>query len=204
MFHPETTAMRNHTYSVSGLQATAFIILAAFLLGPGTSLAGGADQKVFPTPNAAMAALIAAVKAGARNKILAILGPELEAFDATRDKAQDAIDRLIFLEGSRILKLEKQGNDPNTVIAYLGKDEWPFPAPLVKTSTGWKFDGKAALEEIRDRQIGRNEFGGDSHLPGLRRRPNGVFLVRSEGRRLPAIRAKNQQHPRKIRRALLE
>ncbi|HYI97731.1 MAG TPA: DUF2950 family protein [Bryobacteraceae bacterium] len=106
-----------------------------------------------------MAALIAAVRAGATNKVLTILGPELEAFNATRDKAQDAIDRQLFLDGSRILKLEKQGDDRNTVIAYLGKSEWPFPAPLIKTSTGWKFDGKAAVEEIRDRQIGRNEFG---------------------------------------------
>ena len=40
----------------------------------------------------------------------------------------------------------------------MGKVEWPFPAPLVKSSAGWKFDGKAGVEEIRDRQIGRNEL----------------------------------------------
>ena len=63
-----------------------------------------------------------------------------------------------FWTASRILKLEKQADDPNTVIAYLGNVEWPFPAPLVKTSAGWKFDGKVGVEEIRDRQIGRNEL----------------------------------------------
>lgn len=150
--------MRNHTHPVSGFQAIAIVTLAAFLLAPGASLARAAVQKTFPTPNAAMAALIAAVKARAMDQVMAILGPELEGFTATRDKAQNDIDREFFLNGSRILKLEKKGDDPNTVIAYLGENEWPFPAPLVKTSTGWKFDGTAGLEEIKDREIGRNEL----------------------------------------------
>ncbi len=132
-------------------KASTLFLLAALL-------SRAADQPVFPTPNAAMAALISAVRAGATSKVFTILGPELEALDATRDKKQESIDKQIFLDGSRVLKFEKQGGDPNTVIAYLGKVEWPFPAPLVKTSAGWKFDGKAGVEEIRDRQIGRNEL----------------------------------------------
>jgi hypothetical protein len=132
--------------------------LAAFLLAPGAIPAGAAEQKTFPTPNAAMTALIAAVKARATDQVLTILGPELEGFYATRDKTQDEFDRQAFLDGSKIVKLEKENNDPNTVTAYLGASEWPFPAPLVKTPTGWKFDGKTALQEIKDRHIGRNEL----------------------------------------------
>ena len=132
-------------------RTSTLFLLAAFLLS-------AADQPAFPTPNAAMAALISAVRAGATSKVFTILGPELEALHAKRDKTQESIDRQIFLDGSRVLKFEKQADDPNTVIAYLGKLEWPFPAPLVKTSAGWKFDGKAGVEEIRDRQIGRNEL----------------------------------------------
>jgi Protein of unknown function (DUF2950) len=132
-------------------KASFFFLSAAFLLS-------AVDQQVFPTPNAAVAALVSAVRTGATDKVLAILGPELEALNAKRDKTKDARDKQLFLEGARTLKIEKQGDDPNTVIAYLGKAEWPFPAPLVKTSAGWKFDGKAGVEEIRDRQIGRNEL----------------------------------------------
>jgi len=150
--------MRKNTQSLSGFRLLPLVVLASFLLAPGAMLSSAADQKTFPTPNAAMAALIAAVKTSASEQILAILGPELKDFNATRDKTQDEVDRQLFLDGSRDLKLEKQKDDPNTVIAYLGKIEWPFPAPLVKTSTGWKFDGKAALEEIQDREIGRNEL----------------------------------------------
>lgn len=122
------------------------------------SLAVAADQKMFPTPDAAVAALVAAVRAHSMPQVVAILGPELEAYDETRDKTQDAVDRELFLAASRTLKLEKQLDNPNTIIVYLGESEWPFPAPLVKTPAGWKFDGKAAIEEIQDRQIGRNEL----------------------------------------------
>jgi hypothetical protein len=150
--------MRKNTYPVNRFQLVAFVALTSLLLTPSARVARAAEQKTFPTPNAAMTALVAAVKAHASDQVMAILGPELEGFNATRDKSQDGIDRELFLDGSRILKLEKQADDPNTVIVYLGELEWPFPAPLVKTSAGWKFDGKAAVQEIQDRQIGRNEL----------------------------------------------
>ena len=106
-----------------------------------------------------MAALITAVENHSMDKIAAILGPELNTYNATRDKTQDEIDRDLFLDGARTLKLENRNDDPNTMVAYLGEAEWPFPAPLVKTSKGWRFDGTAAIEEIHSRQIGRNELG---------------------------------------------
>ncbi|MCX6628444.1 MAG: DUF2950 domain-containing protein [Candidatus Solibacter sp.] len=148
--------MRNHTHPVSRFQLLAVATVAGFLISG--DVARAAEQKSFPTPNAAMTALIAAVRAHTPDQVMAILGPELEAVIATRDKAQDEIDRQLFLDGARTVKLEKQGADPNTVIAYLGAIEWPFPAPLVKTPAGWKFDGKAGVEEIKDREIGRNEI----------------------------------------------
>jgi len=116
------------------------------------------EQKSFPTPNAAMTALIAAVQARSSDQVNLILGPELADFTTTRDKAENEIDRQLFLAASGNLKLEKEPDDPNRVIAYLGEVEWPFPAPLVKTAAGWKFDGQAGLQEIKDRQIGRNEL----------------------------------------------
>ena len=151
--------MRKQLNSVSRFQLVTIATLAAFLLGPAVTVTRAADQKTFPTPDAAMAALIAAVRARVTDQVMAILGPELEAFNTTRDKSQDEIERDVFLDGSRKLKLEKKDDDPNTVIAYVGILEWPFPAPLVKTPAGWKFDGKAALKEIQDRQFGRNELG---------------------------------------------
>ena len=148
--------MRNNRHPFRPSKFAAIAALVSFLLAPRVTCA--ADQKTFPTPDAAMAALIAAVKAHASDQAVTILGPELKEFLATRDNAQNASDRQAFLDGSRTLRLEKKADDPNTVIAYLGKDEWPFPAPLVKTSAGWKFDGKEGVQEIQDREIGRNEL----------------------------------------------
>jgi hypothetical protein len=159
LFDFEGAAMPDSTRPLKRVQIQAFLALGSFLIGPAATAASAADQKVFPTPKAAVAALVAAIKARATQQVLTILGPELEAFNATRDKTQDDTDRRVFLSNSQVVKLEKLGDDPNTVIAYMGATEWPFPAPLVKTSEGWKFDGKTALEEITNRQVGRNEFG---------------------------------------------
>jgi hypothetical protein len=133
--------------------------LAVFLLVPGLKLTMAAEQKTFPTPRAAITALVVAMSARASDQVFAILGPELEAFVSTRDKPQNEIDRQDFLDDSTIIRFEKKAGGSNEMIAYLGKTEWPFPAPLVKTASGWKFDGRAALQEIQDRQIGRNEVG---------------------------------------------
>jgi len=134
------------------------VAFTSLLLGPGAGIAKAAEQKSFPTPNAAVTALVAAVQTRSSDQLNTILGSELAGFTATRDKAENEIDRQIFLAASGKVKFEKEEGDPNTVVAYLGEVEWPFPAPLVKTSAGWKFDGKAGLQEIKDRQIGRNEL----------------------------------------------
>ncbi len=149
--------MPNHSHSTR-FRIAVVVAVGIVLLAPGANLAGAAEQKTFPTPNAAMAALVTAIRSHATEQVMSILGPELETFNATRDKTQDAIDREMFLDSARVLKFEKQDEDPNTVVAYMGVAEWPFPAPLVKTPAGWKFDGKAGVEEIIDRQIGRNEL----------------------------------------------
>src|SRR5206468_2959858 len=40
----------------------------------------------------------------------------------------------------------------------IGNEEWPFPVPLVKTASGWRFDTAAGKEEVLARRIGRNEL----------------------------------------------
>jgi len=44
-------------------------------------------------------------------------------------------------------------------VLYVGADNFAFPVPLAKNSSGqWYFDGVAGAEEIRARNIGRNEL----------------------------------------------
>jgi hypothetical protein len=43
-------------------------------------------------------------------------------------------------------------------VLQAGKDNWPFPIPLVKDANGWRFDTEAGEDEIINRRIGRNEL----------------------------------------------
>ena len=40
----------------------------------------------------------------------------------------------------------------------VGKEDWPFPVPLVKRGPKWFFDSKAGLQELIYRRIGANEL----------------------------------------------
>jgi hypothetical protein len=72
------------------------------------------------------------------------------------DPLRDALDRDRFLiaahKGSRTVAAT-----PNRRTVYLAGIPEPFPAPLIKTGDGWRFDGKAGSEELTARQIRRNE-----------------------------------------------
>jgi Protein of unknown function (DUF2950) len=119
-----------------------------------------ADQKTFKTPQAAAQALIAAAQKGAREEVLAILGDELRDRLTSDSPAQDHVERAALLRlAQESTKAKPDEQNPDRAIVYLGTDEWPFPIPLVRTGGLWRFDGKAGLEEIEDRTIGRNEMG---------------------------------------------
>jgi hypothetical protein len=54
-------------------------------------------------------------------------------------------------------RLEKDGDDKVALI--FGREDWPFPIPLVRDQAGWSFDTAAGEQEILARRIGRNELG---------------------------------------------
>ncbi len=119
-----------------------------------------ADQKTFKTPQAAANALIAAAQKGAREEVLSILGEELRERLSTGSAAQDHVERAALLKlAQESTKAKPDEQNADRALVYLGTDEWPFPV-LARTNRGlWRFDGKAGLEEIEDRTVGRNEMG---------------------------------------------
>src|SRR6185295_11712863 len=96
-------------------------------------------------------------KAGDQKALLAILGSEAKPLLSSGDKVADreAGERFVkaYEEGN---KLEKDG-DAKAVL-NVGKDNWPFPIPVVKEAAGWRFDTKAGKEELLNRRVGRNEL----------------------------------------------
>ena len=129
--------------------------LAACLLAATAAYAAGARN--FATPEEAVQALVAAVRANDSNGILAALGPEAKEIVRSGDAATDRQARERFVkaygEASKIAK-----PDENTALLLVGKDEWIFPIPIVKDAAGWHFDVVEGKEEILNRRIGRNEL----------------------------------------------
>ena len=115
-----------------------------------------AKQSSFASSEAAAAALADAVRGKDVQKLLAVVGPGSGDWLFSGDQVQDANDWKKFLAAYD----EKHSFDDKGTRAVLqvGKDDWPFPAPLVKKDGKWLFDANAGREEILNRRIGQNEL----------------------------------------------
>ena len=116
-----------------------------------------AKQKTFASPEEAAKAVIAAAKAGDSKELAAIFGPGSEKVLQSGDKVADKDARERFVKAAEEANgLEKSG-DAKAVLT-VGKDKWPFPVPIAKADSGWRFDLDAGKEEILNRRIGQNEL----------------------------------------------
>jgi hypothetical protein len=116
-----------------------------------------ADPRTFVSPEEAVTDLVAALAAADREAVLSIFGPENLDVVSTGDAAEDKEIWGDFLEGAEELtRIDMVSPDMATL--YVGRDLWPFPAPLVRDGTGWTFDAAAAREEVLMRRIGRHEL----------------------------------------------
>ena len=121
----------------------------------GAQKAGGA-QKTFASPEAAVEALVQAVKAHDRKAVLAVLGSAsadwITSGDAVADHA--AGERFVAAyEAKHAIKA-----DGDTAHLSVGDDDFPFAFPLVKTGDAWRFDTAAGKDELLARRIGQNEL----------------------------------------------
>lgn len=133
--------------------------LLSMLLGfvaPAAVVAGGM-QKNFESPEAAVDALVTAVKANDAGKLQAILGSHSQRLIDSGDAVADAQRREAFVkEYSEANKIVRDGDSRATLL--IGDDEWPLPIPIVKAGNRWRFDTRQGEREILARRIGRNEL----------------------------------------------
>jgi hypothetical protein len=128
-----------------------------------------AEPAVHATPEAAVAALLAALEARDRAAVLTIFGPEAEDILSTGDAEEDRELWGAFLDNARErARVERDAADRATLM--VGRELWPFPAPLVLGEGGWRFDAEAARDEVLMRRIGRNELA----VIGILRRAGAV------------------------------
>lgn len=128
--------------------------LAALLL---SALPAAAEPARFESPEAAVAAVIAALEAVDRGALLTVFGPEFEDVVFTGDPEKDREAWGGFLEAYRTQHRLDQP-DADRAVLYVGREQWPFPAEIVAGDGGWSFDSEGAREEVRYRRIGLNEL----------------------------------------------
>ena len=116
-------------------------------------------QKSFATAKEAARALLAAAEADDVAALLLLFGPGGQEIVASGDPVQDRNHRSQFVTNAKkSLKMEHDPNNPNCVRILLGKDDYPFAVPLVRTNGRWRFDTQKGKVELLARRIGSNEL----------------------------------------------
>jgi hypothetical protein len=123
----------------------------------GDALAAQSKQKTFETPEAAVGALVQALRDNSEKELSVVLGPGSTALISSGDEVGDREQSAKFIRHyDDKNRLENVGD--KKIILHVGNSDWPFPIPLVKTGKNWRFDTKLGKEEILSRRIGRNEL----------------------------------------------
>ena len=133
------------------------LALLVAVMFQGTALAAKPAQKTFGTPEAAVEALVKALRDHNEKELVALFGPGSETLISSGDEVDDRerMEKFVRLYGEAN-RLEPAGD--KKLIVYVGKNDWPFPIPIVKVGESWRFDTKRGREEILNRRIGENEL----------------------------------------------
>ncbi|MGH8616389.1 MAG: DUF2950 domain-containing protein [Burkholderiales bacterium] len=129
-------------------------VLAFALAAP--VMAAETAQRNFATADAAVTAMVEAIRKADRKAFLAIIGPGSGSWIFSGDAVADKAGFAKFL-AAYDQKHTLVAGDGRTIL-NVGNDDWPFPVPLVKAGDRWRFDAAAGKTEILARRIGRNEL----------------------------------------------
>jgi hypothetical protein len=125
---------------------------------PTTRGADATAQKIFQSPQEAMAAFIEACRKDDPRALLAIFGPDARELVFSGDETADSVARRKLAKVATDEIARVTNDDARTATIYLGRQSWPFPIPIVKGEPGWRFDTAAGKEELLNRRIGANEL----------------------------------------------
>ncbi len=125
---------------------------------PRTSAAAPAGTKLFDTPQQAADALVSAADKFDVGTLTEIFGPDNDIV-FTGEFAQDRKRAADFAAQAREkTKVSMDRKSGNRAFMLVGKEDWPFPVPLVKRGGKWFFDSNAGRQELLYRRIGANEL----------------------------------------------
>lgn len=152
----------NVKYILGRIVVVAFVMCALALVGTGENASARPTDKAagpneFPSPEAAVQALMDAVKNSDEKALLAIFGKEGKDLIATGDETADRKGRERFLQMYETKHQISKESD-RMMALEVGEENWPFPIPLVREGEVWSFDSRSGKEEILNRRIGKNEM----------------------------------------------
>jgi hypothetical protein len=131
-------------------------VCAVITLGLLPSCSRAPETQTFASAKEAAQALRAATDDQTGDGMRAIFGPEAKELLDTADPVAARRNRQVFAVAfDERWQLVEDG--PTTTLV-VGHESWPFPVPLVKDGTRWRFDTAAGLEEVIARRVGRNEL----------------------------------------------
>ncbi|HVO91940.1 MAG TPA: DUF2950 domain-containing protein [Terriglobales bacterium] len=115
-----------------------------------------AQQKSFTSAEEAVKAAVAAAKSNNDKELLAIFGAQAKEIlfsgDPVADKQRREQFTAAYDEKNRVAL---EGESATLIV---GKQDWPFPIPIVKKGQSWVFDTDKGKQEILNRRIGQNEL----------------------------------------------
>ena len=118
-----------------------------------------AGARLFDTPQQAADALIDAAEVFDVAALTEIFGPAGDDVVFSGEFAQDrqrAVDFAVEAREKKSVSIDPKSG--NRAFLLVGKEDWPFPVPLVKSGQKWFFDSKAGRQELLYRRIGANEL----------------------------------------------
>ena len=114
-------------------------------------------QRLFGSPEQGALIFKDAVAAKDRRTLVDIFGNEGKQLIFSGDRVQEDTDlTAMAIRMTEYLHVDQPA--ANTAVLHVGKENWPFPIPLVKSTGGWFFDTAAGREELLDRRIGEDEL----------------------------------------------
>jgi Protein of unknown function (DUF2950) len=113
-------------------------------------------QQSYKSADEAVSALVTAAKADDSKAILTVLGPQGEDIVSSGDPVADEGVRKEFIAAYD--EKHEIRSDGGYAILIIGKDDFPFPIPLVRKDEAWRFDTEAGRTEVLYRRIGANEL----------------------------------------------
>jgi len=136
------------------------VVLAAsglYFLPPAFGKGEKVTQQTFASAEEAAEALGAAYKRGDSKSVAKILGDKGLQLVSSGDPVIDRYERSWFLS------LFKEAHEvvpesETRAVLQLGKDEYPYPIPIVKERDKWRFDPDEGHEDLLSRRISKAEL----------------------------------------------